>query len=202
VFSSLKTAAVCALGVAMLAAVGCRPDVPVPKRRGYYRVELPERAYQPFNDPRFPYSFEYGKYARIVRDTHVLRENPGSPYWLNIDVPSLGGRIYISYTPVQGAKGLEKLLEDAHFMTYYHTKRADYMDDRLFQNASGVSGAVYEWGGDAASPYQFVATDSVRHFVRGALYFDATPNADSLKPAAEFLKKDLEHLLATLRWTR
>lgn len=183
-----------------LTCCSCRPEIPVPKKRGYFRIELPQRGYQAFAQPGFPYAFEYPVYGRITRDSAVLRDQPGNPYWLNIDVGQLGARIYLSYTPIQGGSSLAQLLEDSHFMTYYHTKRADYMDDRLFQNAYGVHGAVYEWGGDAASAYQFIATDSVRHFVRGALYFDATPNADSLRPAAEFLKVDLEHLLKTFRW--
>jgi gliding motility-associated lipoprotein GldD len=172
----------------------------VPKKRGYFRIELPERGYQQFAQPGYPYAFEYPVYGKLGKDSSVLRDQPGNPYWLNIDVTDLGARIYISYTPIRGGQSLAQLLEDSHFMTYYHTKRADYMDDRLFRNAHGVSGAVYEWGGDAASAYQFVATDSVRHFVRGALYFNATPNADSIRPAAQFLKADLEHLLKTFRW--
>jgi hypothetical protein len=36
--------------------------------------------------------------------------------------------------------------------------------------------------------------------LRGALYFDVTPNADSLRPINEFLKVDMEHMLETLKW--
>ncbi|NDB53945.1 MAG: gliding motility lipoprotein GldD, partial [Chitinophagaceae bacterium] len=41
---------------------------------------------------------------------------------------------------------------------------------------------------------------STKNFLRGALYFDATPNADSLGVVNEFLKKDLLHLINTLQW--
>ena len=34
----------------------------------------------------------------------------------------------------------------------------------------------------------------------GALYFDATPNEDSLAPANAFIFKDLVHLVNTFRW--
>jgi hypothetical protein len=40
----------------------------------------------------------------------------------------------------------------------------------------------------------------VRHFVRGALYFEVAPNADSLLPINNFLKADVVHLMNTLRW--
>ena len=60
----------------------------------------------------------------------------------------------------------------------------------------------FEVGGNAASALQFFATDSVHHFLRGALYFNVTPNADSLKPANQFLRADVEHLIKTLKWTK
>ncbi|RLE01402.1 MAG: gliding motility lipoprotein GldD, partial [Bacteroidetes bacterium] len=31
-------------------------------------------------------------------------------------------------------------------------------------------------------------------------YFDVEPNNDSLAPVINFLKKDIEHLLATFHW--
>lgn len=119
---------------------------------------------------------------------------------MNIDFPELGGRIYLSYNAIGGSETLGKLLEDAHFMSFYHTKRADYLEDAQFTNPQGVTGIMYQWGGASASSVQFVATDSSKHFVRGALYFDATPNADSIKPVAEFLHEDVRHMLQTFRW--
>jgi hypothetical protein len=54
--------------------------------------------------------------------------------------------------------------------------------------------------GNTATANQFFLNDSVKHFLRGALYFDATPNEDSLGIVNSFLKKDLEHLINTLKW--
>lgn len=178
----------------------CREDNFVPKRRGYFRVELPEHTYKQLQYNDFPYSFEYPTYGNVIRDTNFFGEMPENPYWINIDFPTIGGRIYISYKQITAKQPLSKLLEDAHFMSFYHTKRADYVQDYVFKSEYGVTGFLYEWGGDAASAYQFVATDSVKHFLRGALYFDVTPNADSLRPMNHFLKKDIEHLLYTIRW--
>lgn len=179
----------------------CRPEEPVPKPRGYSRVDTPaQHSYRLFNEPGFPYEFEYPTYANISRDRMVFDKNPDNPYWININFPKIGGIIYLSYKTVSGEASLQQMLEDAHFMSYYHTKKADYQNDFSFISQYGVQGYLYEWGGDAASKYQFVATDSVRHFIRGALYFDCTPNADSLKPLNDFLKRDIQHLLRTIRW--
>ena len=108
----------------------------------------------------------------------------------------------MSYKPVTTQQPLEALIEDAHEMSFTaHSKRADYIGEQVFQFPDRkVYGILYDVGGNAASAHQFVATDSVRHFVRGALYFNVTPNADSLKPANDFLEKDIIHLLETLRW--
>lgn len=185
----------------VLALASCQPETYTPKRPGYYRVDLPAKhEYQLFNEPGFPYSFEYPVYAHIIHDTSFFGEKPENPYWLNIDFPSLNGTIYLSYKQISAQQPLDKLLNDAHEMSYFHTKRADYIDDQIFSNGYGASGIFYTAGGNSASTYQFVATDSTRHFLRGALYFNVTPNADSLKPVNEFIREDMLHMIKTLRW--
>jgi gliding motility-associated lipoprotein GldD len=168
---------------------------------GYYRVELPEHSYVLFNNADYPFSFEYPAYGYISKDTQTAdARKPENKYWLNIDFPQWEGRIYLSYKRVNGKDNTGKLLEDSHEMSYYHTKRADYINPKTFMNDNGVYILTYSVGGDAASAYQFVAMDSVKHYLRGALYFNVTPNADSLKPINEFLKKDIDHIISTLKW--
>jgi gliding motility-associated lipoprotein GldD len=59
---------------------------------------------------------------------------------------------------------------------------------------------LYEIRGDAASSVQFYLTDSTRHFLRGSLYFNVQPNADSLAPVIDFFMEDIMHLIETLEW--
>lgn len=184
-----------------IAFSACRPEEFTPKKRGYSRVDTPgSHSYQSFMREGFPYTFEYPTYTTVSKDKIIFDGTDDNPYWININYPQIGGTIYLSYKTISGTQNLEKLLEDAHFMSFYHTKKADYQNDFSFKNEFGVQGYLYEWGGDAASKYQFVATDSVKHFIRGALYFNCTPNADSLKPLNDFIKKDIQHLLKTIRW--
>ncbi|MCG8698868.1 MAG: gliding motility protein GldD, partial [Bacteroidales bacterium] len=63
-----------------------------------------------------------------------------------------------------------------------------------------VNAVIYDIGGNTASSVNFFATDSVAHFVSGALYFNTQPNIDSLQPAVEFFRKDIIHLINTLHW--
>jgi hypothetical protein len=43
-------------------------------------------------------------------------------------------------------------------------------------------------------------TDTSKNFIRGALYFYASPNADSVKPVVDFIQTDIDHLISTFRW--
>jgi gliding motility-associated lipoprotein GldD len=61
---------------------------------------------------------------------------------------------------------------------------------------------LFDVGGNAATAKQFFVSDSIKHFLRGALYFDTTPNEDSLSIVNRFLEEDMRHLINTLQWTR
>ncbi len=189
------------LPVTVLALASCRPDTYVPKPRGYARIELPQHAYQPFSDPAFPYSFEYPVYGKITRDTAFGGQKPENPYWINVDFPSLGGTLYLSYKVIDAQHPFEKLLDDAHELSYTaHGKKADYINTPSFDNGHNVKGVFYTVGGNTATRYQFFATDTFKHYLRAALYFNVSPNVDSLQPVNDFLKADMQHMINTLRW--
>ena len=107
--------------------------------------------------------------------------------------------IYISYKNI-GKYKLERLINDAYNMTNKHTSRASGINDSLMATPNGVHGIFFSVEGDVATANQFFLTDSTQHFLRGALYFDATPNEDSLQPVNRFLVDDMKHLINTLKW--
>ncbi|GAA4301225.1 hypothetical protein [Compostibacter hankyongensis] len=185
--------------IIILGLGACRP-VSAPRPRGYFRIALPEKAYRSFDEAGYPYTFEYPAYARIVKDTAFFGQRPENPYWINITFPGLNGKIYLSYKAIGPQHSLEKLVNDAYTMTYKNTLKADAITPVAFQNPYGASGIFYNVEGDAATARQFFATDSTRHYLRGALYFYAVPNADSLAPVVKFVEKDMWHLLETLKW--
>jgi gliding motility-associated lipoprotein GldD len=170
------------------------------KKKGYFKIEFPEKKYQVFDQPGYPYRFEYPVYATVVKDTSFFGEATENPWWINIDVPRFSGRIYISYKDVNKAN-FDSLVNDGFKMAYkQHTDISTGITDSVMQTAHGVEGIYFSLGGNTATANQFFLTDSTRHFLRGALYFDATPNADSLGIVNDFLKKDLLHLINTLQW--
>lgn len=179
--------------------VSCNSDY-VQKPRGYFRIDLPEKKYREFNEPGYPYSFEYPVYGNIVRDSLFFESTPENPYWINIDFPRFMGRVHISYKDVRKHK-FDSLVNDAYTLSYkQHTYRASAIQPEPFTTPLGVEGVYFTLKGNAATSHQFFATDTVRHFLRGALYFAVTPNEDSLAPVNRFLSEDLKHMINTLKW--
>jgi len=191
----IKTIIVCLL---IAAITSCNSDYTI-KQKGYFRIDLPEHKYVSFDKPGYPYSFEYPVYSNIVQDSTYFETTPENPYWINIDFPSLNGKIYISYKDVKKNQ-FDKLVDDAFKLTYKHSTKATGIKDSLMHTPNGITGIFFKVGGNAATARQFFVTDSTTHFLRGALYFDTTPNADSLGIVNDFLEVDMKHLINTLRW--
>ncbi len=185
-----------------------------PKPRGYFKIDFPEHQYQQFIQADFPYTFEYPTYATVTKEYDSTGQNP---YWINIDFPGYAGRIYISYKGINSStiykmktptgykdsvvkNSFELLREEAYKMTYKHSIKASGIVDSFFVNPQGSSGVYFYVAGEAATSKQFYLTDTVKHFLRGALYFDASPNADSISVVSDFLEKDIKHLIHTLKW--
>ncbi|TAJ13447.1 gliding motility lipoprotein GldD [Marinilabiliaceae bacterium JC017] len=179
--------------VFVIVLLGCQRNY-TPKSRGYFRIEFPEKTYQRL-DSIYPYSFDYPAYAKIEPAINKHSE----AYWANVVFPTLNGTIYLSYKPLHN--NLAEIIEDSRKMAYKHTIKADAINEQYFANEKDqVYGTLYEIKGDAASSIQFTLTDSSSHFLRGSLYFNAVPNKDSLAPVINFVKKDVIHLMESLKW--
>lgn len=170
-----------------------------PRPKGYYKIDFPKKKYQLFDQPGYPYSFEYPVYAKIVKDSTFFGGATENPWWINVDFPQFGGRIYVSYKEI-GKNRFDTLVKHAFDLTGKHTSKAYSIDDSLVNTPNHIHGVFFTVGGDVATANQFFLSDSIRHFLRGALYFDATPNADSLGIVNTFLMEDMKHLINTFRW--
>ncbi len=188
------------------------------KKRGYFKIDFPEHKYRLLDEPGLPYSFEYPVYANIMQDSTFFDSNPENPYWRNVDIPGFNARIFLSYKMI-GGKALykvpvgegkykdslginhfDKLVNDAFTLTNKNEVVASSIKDSLFRTKNGISGVYFKVGGNAATAKQFFMSDTAKNFIRGALYFDSTPNADSLRPVQDFLQQDIDHLINTFRW--
>ena len=193
--------------------LSCNSDF-TPKPRSYYKIEFPKRAYQVFKENDFPYEFEYPLYAKISKEYDSTDSNP---YWINVNFEKFNGRIYLSYKSINGnsvykvktdngyrdsivKNNFDVLREEAYKLTYKHTVKASGIVDSMFMTNNGSSGVYFYVAGDAATSRQFYISDTSTHFIRGALYFDAAPNSDSLSVVSDFLDADMKHLISTFKW--
>jgi gliding motility-associated lipoprotein GldD len=92
------------------------------------------------------------------------------------------------------------MVADAFTLTNKNNVVSSSINESLILTPNNISGVFFKVGGTAATASQFFLSDTTKNFIRGALYFDATPNADSLRPVQEFLRKDLEHLINTFEF--
>jgi gliding motility-associated lipoprotein GldD len=176
---------------------GCRHDY-TPKPRAYFRIDFPSKEYQALAG-EYPYFFEYPLYARINPYLGRWKDTDTSDYWVNVEFPIFKCRIHLTYKTIHG--NLANLIEDAHNYAYKHSIKADaIIQSEYVDSLAKVYSVLFDIKGNTASSVQFFATDSVHHFLRGALYFDCEPNKDSLSPVREFLRIDVVKMIETLNW--
>ena len=177
-------------------AISCDDsDSYLPKPRGYFRIDLPEKAYTHV-DTIERYSFECPQYAFVTPDPY----SPNEKNWINIEMPQFKGSIHLTHKSVDGNLG--EYLEDVHTMITKHLQKANGVRDSLIANEEQqVYGMFIEMDGKGvATPMQFYLTDSTHNFVRGALYFNFKPDNDSMQPVINFIREDIDHLINTFEW--
>jgi len=182
-----------AIVVFVLFVASCNDDV-TPKPRAYFRIDIPEHNFIHY-DSSSPFSFDYADYA-VVSNAN----NAAHPYWLFLDYPKFNARIYLSYSDIQG--NVSQMLNDAHDLAFKHIAVANDIQQKLILIPENkVYGLYYSIkGAKVASPINFYVTDSVSHFVRGALYFNFAPQNDSLAPVINGIEKDIWQLVESLKW--
>ena len=188
------------LVILMIIAFYSCSDNYTPKPKGYFRIDLREKTYRPINSADYPFTFEIPSESHIINDdSKKSKETPGN--WFDIYYPFYKVRIYCTYIPVDRNK-LKEASEDSYRFVFRHAVKADEIGEETFSYPQNRTyGMVYTLTGNTASPVQFTVTDSVRHFFRGALYFDGcTPEQDSLKPVIDYVYDDIFHIIETMRW--
>ncbi|WP_436514423.1 gliding motility lipoprotein GldD [Ekhidna sp. To15] len=166
----------------------------LPKPKGFNRINLPHAAYQALPDS-LPYSFEYSVHARLLKDSSWISER----YWINLFYPEMDAAIQITYKPVTDSI-IREYLSDSYRLTSQHNVKAYAIEESIIELPNGMYASFTELEGEVPTQAQFHVSDSVDHFLRGALYFRTATKNDSLAPVISYLKKDIIHLLTTLEW--
>lgn len=168
----------------------------IPKPKGYPRLDLPAHQYVPL-PPVHPYQFEYNKIAQLRPDSFARSE----PHWIFIHYPKFQASVQLTYKPVGNDENrLRAMLEDSYKLAARHNIKAYSIEQRTIRLKSGLEASLIDLSGEVPSQVQFVVTDSTKHFLRGALYFNTATQNDSLQPVIQYIRKDVLHLLQTLKW--
>jgi len=183
------------IGVLLLFSGACNTEFH-PKPKGYNRLELPEALYRSLPDS-LPYTFEYSVHSTLLKDTSWVREK----HWVEIYYPQLKATVHITYKRLnENPELLKEYLDDSYTLTAKHQIKAYAIDESISKTPSGKTAVIAEIEGEVPSQFQFTMTDSVHHFLRGALYFNVKVQNDSLAPAIAYMKKDMMHMINTLDW--
>ena len=151
--------------------------------------------------------YPVGEYKKLETDCpYAFLENTNAQIkkqkgcGLNIYYPNMKASVFITYQKVKDSN-LTGLLYDAQKLAYGHNIKANSIPEQPFVNPdNNTYGMLYMINGDAASQSQFYITDSTKHFVTGALYFEAKPNFDSIYPAVMYLRNDMRTMMETMEW--
>lgn len=180
------------ISIILILATACGKNY-TPKPYGYFRIYTPPHDYNSLQEA-MPFKFDYSKSATIN-----LREQAHETYWFDLKYPQFNAAVHVSYKAING--NFRSLTEDARRFVYKHSVKADNISESAFSNDSKkVYGLLYDLKGNTASNLQFVITDSTRHFIRGALYFDNVPNKDSIAPVTAYIRQDIIQLIESFDW--
>lgn len=162
----------------------------IPKKKAYFRLNTPEKKYKTISNKDF-------KLDILESSTFVVKKDDDS--WTSIIYPSMKAVIYLTYF---NSPDIERLSENARKSAYKHTIRADDIINLQFAlPEKHIFGTIYSIEGNAATPVVFYLSDSISQFLHGTVYFNCPPNADSLKPVIHFIRKDIQHIIETFKWT-
>jgi gliding motility-associated lipoprotein GldD len=146
-----------------------------------------------------PYKFEYSVHAKLLKDSSWREEEN----FIEIFYPTLKSTVHITYKRVFNKEQLLKeYYNDAYRLTAKHQIKAYSIDEAILKTHLGKTAVVAELDGEVPSQFQFTMTDSSKNFLRGALYFNVKVQNDSLKPAIDFMKKEVMHLINTMEWRK
>ena len=170
----------------------CDSAPAVPRPKGYFRIALHDTL---FRDVALDCPVDLPMSGAALLEP--VRDFAPDSCWFNLVYPSYAARIHCTYA---GGVDLTPVVEDAFRLAYEHEVKADAIEVRQRQYDEGGMAMTWRISGDAASPLQFLRTNGQDRFLRGALYFELRPNADSLAPVVARIEADVDHLLNAMTW--
>ena len=180
----------------ILLLAGCAAcSTPTPKPRGVLRIDLPQAKYTLFTAGEQAYAFRVSQLVTIEMPPADVTED-----WLNVTYPSLNVKMYCSYRSIT-RETLPRCEAECRELVARSARDAQAITEQAYEAPERrVYGMLFRIDGDSPSPVQFMLTDSVSHFFRGAIYYQHRVDADSVAPVTEYLHHDVMQLIQSFDW--
>lgn len=177
-----------AVVAAIVAGCGHKEPAPVPRRRAFVRVELPDTAMRPVT----------GIPLHMLVNASAQASSP-RPGWLDIVYPTLGATLHLTFTEAHGLQELEAVKANRMQRLMLNAGEGE-SESAEFSNGHGFNIYIMKAEG-TSTPLQFLATDDSAWVVSGAAYFDVKPGpatVDSLSPMVDAVQRDILESLGSL----
>lgn len=166
-------------------------SAPVPRRRAYPRIEIPDSTFTIVDNA--PNSLQINAGANVDNTS----DNSGK--WITVSYPGLNAKIYYTFTPVDNSTidaVVDNRIERINLNLSGHKAEFIPVDTR-----EGFTGQIVVDRFGGTTPVQFIVTDRGSVVVSGAAFLPAASEAttDSLSPVVDMLRRDIIHSIKTLK---
>ena len=216
---NIRNILICFVLAALLFAA-CGGGDYTPKPQAYLRIDMPEHNYWLIDSlcthpgdmfvsgtdtmvaitgtcKTFPFTFEANECIELQE-----KDAPKGEVMIDLLYPQWDGVVFLTYKRLKSPSDLRGQTDTSSRMLEKHYQFASGVEEQGYTDPDNrVFGTVYYLKGNkVASTCQFWVTDSMHHYLRGALFLNRTPNNDSLAPILNYIQDDIGHLVETLRW--
>ncbi|MBL1279218.1 MAG: hypothetical protein COA33_003060 [Fluviicola sp.] len=180
--------------IVFLTFLSCKENITIPKPPTYLRLELPEHQYIDYSDD-CPYILPVSKMFEVKKVTRGEELTCHK----DIDLGPLNGIINFTYIDME--EPLSTYVNYVNDKIDEHKVKATAINDyKVIRPEDDFYCTFFALEGNVASPFQFYMTDSVDKFAYGVVYFNSTPNYDSIRPSLDYLKLDLDYFIENFQW--
>ena len=174
----------------LLIFFGCQYQVPKPNAGFALEYPKPDYIYLDQKNDCY-YEFMHNSNAKLDKLSACA---------VTLNYPSLKAKLYITYFDLKKYTYDTLLLDFQKRLGVFGKKSLLLQQSSYENNKKGILGSCVTLIGNSPSNLHFFGTDKTNHFITGSLLFNAKPNYDSIVPAIEYVKTDVQRLLETLVW--
>jgi gliding motility-associated lipoprotein GldD len=181
-----------AFAALLLVLTSCEPKDPLPRPKGWPRIDLPKHSYQTYSNPACPFTFEFPSIA-------VVESQRTDSCIANIRFRDYDCKWHFTYHNIAGNPDAKfEHFEEYRRLVYNHIQKVTQIQESPIELENG-DGMFYELYGAVGVPAQFFFGDST-HLLMASFYFDEAMENDSLSPVVNWMKQDMHHLVESVKW--